>query len=339
MEMGDNVENKTDILIYQLEDGKTKIDVRLENETVWMTQKAIAELYQTTPQNITLHIKNIYEEGELEENSTCKNYLQVQTEGNRTVQRNSRHYNLEMIIAVGYRVRSSRGTQFRRWATERLNEYLVKGFTMDDERLKGMRNIGDDYFDELLERIRDIRASEKRFYKKITDIYALSIDYDGKSEEAKKFFATVQNKLHFAIHGHTAAELIEQRADASKDNMGLTTWKGDKVRKGDITVAKNYLTEKEIKSLNRIVTMYLDYAEDQAERRNPMHMKDWEEKLNAFLKFNERDILTGAGSISHEVAKELAEKEYEEFNQKRLNAPKKDDFDMYLEEHEWTHKK
>jgi len=339
MEMGDNVENKTDILIYQLEDGKTKIDVRLENETVWMTQKAIAELYQTTPQNITLHIKNIHEEGELEENSTCKNYLQVQTEGNRTVQRNSRHYNLEMIIAVGYRVRSSRGTQFRRWATERLNEYLVKGFTMDDERLKGMRNIGDDYFDELLERIRDIRASEKRFYKKITDIYALAIDYNGKSEEAKKFFATVQNKLHFAIHGHTAAELIEQRADASKDNMGLTTWKGDKVRKGDITVAKNYLIEKEIKSLNRIVTMYLDYAEDQAERRNPMHMKDWEEKLNAFLKFNERDILTGAGSLSHEVAKELAEKEYEEFNQKRLNAPKKDDFDMYLEEHEWTHKK
>ena len=313
--------------------------MRLENETVWMTQKAIAELYQTTPQNITLHIKNIYEEGELEENSTCKNYLQVQTEGNRRVQRNSRHYNLEMIIAVGYRVRSSRGTQFRRWATERLNEYLVKGFTMDDERLKGMRNIGDDYFDELLERIRDIRASEKRFYKKITDIYALAIDYNGKSEEAKKFFATVQNKLHFAIHGHTAAELIEQRADASKDNMGLTTWKGDKVRKGDITVAKNYLIEKEIKSLNRIVTMYLDYAEDQAERRNPMHMKDWEEKLNAFLKFNERDILTGAGSLSHEVAKELAEKEYEEFNQKRLNAPKKDDFDMYLEEHEWTHKK
>lgn len=337
--MGDNVENKTDILIYQLEDGKTKIDVRLENETVWMTQKAIAELYQTTPQNITLHIKNIYEEGELEENLTCKNYLQVQNEGNRRVQRNSRHYNLEMIIAVGYRVRSSRGTQFRRWATERLNEYLVKGFTMDDERLKDMRNIGDDYFDELLERIRDIRASEKRFYKKITDIYALSIDYDGKSEEAKKFFATVQNKLHFAIHGHTAAELIEQRADASKDNMGLTNWKGEKVRKGDITVAKNYLTEKEIKSLNRIVTMYLDYAEDQAERRNPMHMKDWEEKLNAFLKFNERDILTGAGSISHEVAKELAEKEYEKFNQKRLSAPERDDFDVYLKEHEWTQRK
>ena len=333
------MENNNDFLIYQTEDGKTKIDVRLENETVWMTQKAISELYQTTPQNITIHIKSIYEESELEEDSTCKNYLQVQTEGSRAVRRNSRHYNLEMIIAIGYRVRSGRGTQFRRWATERLNEYLVKGFTMDDERLKGMRNIGDDYFDELLERIRDIRASEKRFYKKITDIYALSIDYNGKSEEAKKFFATVKNKLHFAIHGHTAAELIEQRADASKDNMGLTTWKGDKVRKGDTTVAKNYLTEKELKSLNRIVTMYLDYAEDQAERRNPMHMKDWEEKLNAFLKFNERDILTGAGSISREVAKELAEKEYEKFNKKRLSAPEKDDFDVYLEEHEWTHKK
>ena len=333
------MENKTDILIYQMEDGNTKIDVRLENETVWMTQKAIAELYQTTPQNITLHIRKIYEEGELEETSTCKNYLQVQKEGSRTVKRDSLHYNLELIIAVGYRVRSSRGTQFRRWATERLNEYLVKGFTMDDERLKEMRNIGDDYFDELLERIRDIRASEKRFYKKITDIYALSIDYDGKSEEAKKFFATVQNKLHFAIHGHTAAELIEKRSDATKDNMGLTTWKGEKVRKKDITVAKNYLTEKELKSLNRIVTMYLDYAEDQAERRSPMYMKDWEEKLNAFLKFNEREILTDAGSISHEVAKELAEKEYEKYNQHRLEKPKKDDFDRYLEEHECTNKK
>ncbi len=333
------MENKTDILIYQTENGKTKIDVRLEDETVWMTQKSIAELYQTTPQNITLHIKNIYLESELEESSTCKDYLQVRNEGNRTVQRNVRHYNLEMIIAVGYRVRSNRATQFRRWATERLNEYLVKGFTIDDERLKSMRNIGDDYFDELLERIRDIRASEKRFYKKITDIYTLSIDYDSKSESAKKFFATVQNKLHFAIHGHTAAELIGERANASKHNMGLTTWKGDKVRKGDVMVAKNYLTEEEMKSLNRIVTMYLDYAEDQAEKRKPMYMKDWEEKLNAFLKFNERDILTGSGSISHEVAKELAEKEYEKFNKNRLNNSEKDDFDLYLEENEWTHKK
>ncbi|MGL5256413.1 MAG: virulence RhuM family protein [Proteocatella sp.] len=333
------MENKTDILIYQTENGKTKIDVRLEDETVWMTQKSIAELYQTTPQNITLHIKNIYLESELEESSTCKDYLQVRNEGNRTVQRNVRHYNLEMIIAVGYRVRSNRATRFRRWATERLNEYLVKGFTIDDERLKNMRNIGDDYFDELLERIRDIRASEKRFYKKITDIYTLSIDYDSKSESAKKFFATVQNKLHFAIHGHTAAELIGERADSSKHNMGLTTWKGDKVRKGDVMVAKNYLTEEEMKSLNRIVTMYLDYAEDQAEKRKPMYMKDWEEKLNAFLKFNERDILTGSGSISHEVAKELAEKEYEKFNKNRLNNSEKDDFDLYLGENEWTHKK
>jgi len=328
------VKHKSDLLIYQTEDGKTKIDVKLENETVWMTQKAIAKLYQTSPQNIIMHIKNIFSEGELNENATCKNYLQVQNEGNRQVQRNLIHYNLEMIIAIGYRVRSSRGIQFRRWATERLNEYLVKGFTMDDERLKDMRNIGEDYFDELLERIRDIRASEKRFYKKITDIYALSIDYNPKTKEAQNFFARVQNKLHFAIHGHTTAELIQQRADAAKDNMGLTTWKGNKVRKGDVAVAKNYLTEKEKKALNRIVTMYLDYAEDQAERCQPIYMQDWEEKLNAFLKFNEREIFTDAESISHEVAKHLAEKEYEAFNQKRLKKSKKDDFDVYLEEHE-----
>ena len=333
------MEHKNDLLIYQTEDGKTKIDVRLENETVWMTQKAIAELYQKSVNTINEHIKSIYAEGEIEENRTIRENRIVQTEGNREVERTVQFYNLELIIAVGYRVRSHRGTQFRRWATERLNEYLVKGFTMDDERLKDMRNIGDDYFDELLERIRDIRASEKRFYKKITDIYSLSIDYDANSDAAKKFFATVQNKLHFAIHGYTAAELIEQRADASKDNMGLTNWKGEKVRKRDIAVAKNYLTEKELKSLNRIVTMYLDYAEDQAERRNPMYMKDWEEKLNAFLKFNERDILTDAGSISHEVAKELADKEYEKFNKHRLEKPEKDDFDKYLEEHEETYKK
>lgn len=328
------MDNKTNILIYQMEDGKTKIDVRLEDETVWMTQKAIAELYQTTPQNITLHVKNIYMENELTEEATCKNYLQVQNEGGRAVKRNKLHYNLEMIIAIGYRVRSQRGTQFRRWATERLNEYLVKGFTMNDERLKEMKNLGQDYFDELLERIRDIRASEKRFYKKITDIYALSIDYEPKSEVARQFFATVQNKLHFAIHGHTAAELIEERADASKDNMGLTTWKGKKVRKADIKVAKNYLTEKEIKTLNRIVTMYLDYAEDQAERKNPMHMKDWEQKLNAFLEFNDREVLSNAGQISKKVAEELANEEYEKFNQKRLSnsSSNEDDFDRFIKE-------
>lgn len=326
------MEKNTDILIYQTEDGTTKIDVRLEDETVWMTQKAIAELYQTTPQNITLHIKNIYQEGELVEEATCKNYLQVQSEGKREVGRNRLHYNLEMIIAIGYRVRSHRGTQFRRWATERLNEYLVKGFTMNDERLKEMKNLGQDYFDELLERIRDIRASEKRFYKKITDIYALSVDYDPKSQMAKQFFATVQNKLHFAIHGHTAAELIAERADSSKDNMGLTTWKGAKVRKADVKIAKNYLREKEMKSLNRIVTMYLDYAEDQAERKKPMYMKDWEKKLNAFLEFNDRDILNNTGKVSKKVAEQLAIVEYEKFNQNRLKNSDEDDFDIFIKE-------
>lgn len=210
---GTLMNNGTNILIYQTEEGHTKIDVRLENETVWMTQRAIAELYQTTPQNITLHVKNIYEERELEEEATCKYYLQVQNEGEREIKRKAKHYNLEMIIAIGYRVRSYRGTQFRQWATERLNEYLVKGFTMDDDRLKEIRNLGQDYFDELLERIRDIRASERRFYQKITDIYATAIDYDAKAEVSNEFFATVQNKLHFAIHGHTASELIAERAD------------------------------------------------------------------------------------------------------------------------------
>ena len=325
------MKNETDILIYQTEDGKTKIDVRLENETVWMTQKAIAELYQTTPQNITLHVKNIYEEGELEEKSTCKYYLQVQSEGSREVKRKAKHYNLEMILAIGYRVRSHRGTQFRQWATARLNEYLVKGFTMDDDRLKEMRNFGEDYFDELLERIRDIRASEKRFYQKITDIYATSVDYNPDAEITQNFFATVQNKLHFAIHGMTAAELISNRADAEKENMGLTSWKGDKVRKRDVTVAKNYLTEKELKSLNRIVTMYLDYAEDQAERQRPMYMKDWVDKLNAFLQFNDRDILENAGKVSKAVADEIATQEYEKFNQSRIEQSSYDDFDKFIE--------
>lgn len=329
-----NVQNETDILIYQTEDGNTKIDVRLEDETVWMTQKAIAELYQTTPQNITLHIKNIYEERELVEESTCKLYLQVQNEGTRQVKRKAKHYNLEMILAIGYRVRSHRGTQFRKWATERLNEYLVKGFTMDDDRLKEMRNFGEDYFDELLERIRDIRSSEKRFYQKITDIYATSVDYDPTAEMTKEFFATVQNKLHFAIHSHTAAELIANRADANKDNMGLTSWKGDKVRKRDVTVAKNYLTEKELKSLNRIVTMYLDYAEDQAERQQPMYMRDWIAKLNAFLKFNEREILEDAGKISKSVAEAIAIQEYEKFNQRRIEQSSYDDFDKYIKDND-----
>ncbi|MEB6551156.1 virulence RhuM family protein [Heyndrickxia sporothermodurans] len=324
--------SESSFLMYQTENGDTKIQVRLEGETVWMTQKAMAELFQTSPQNITLHIKNIYEEGELLEESTCKNYLQVQNEGEREVKRRVKHYNLEMIIAVGYRVRSHRGTQFRQWATERLNEYMVKGFTMDDERLKEMRNIGADYFDELLERIRDIRASERRFYQKITDIYATSIDYDPSTPIAREFFATVQNKLHFAIHGHTASELIMKRADASKPNMGLTSWKGDKVRKQDVAVAKNYLSQEELSDLNRIVTMYLDYAESQAKKKKPMYMKDWAERLDAFLEFNEHEILTNAGKIKAKVAEQFANEHYEVFHQQRLANPPKDDFDKFLEQ-------
>ncbi|MCA1292797.1 virulence RhuM family protein [Paenibacillus sp. alder61] len=326
------MDNHTDILIYQTEDGNTKIDVKLENGTVWMTQKAIAELYQKGVNTINEHIKNIYEERELNEEATIRKKRIVQTEGQRQVEREVSFYNLEMIIAIGYRVRSHRGTQFRRWATERLNEYLVKGFTMDDERLKDIRNFGQDYFDELLQRIRDIRASEKRFYRKITDIYATSIDYDAQAELSKEFFATVQNKLHFAIHGHTAAELIAERADAEKENMGLTSWKGDKVRKSDVTIAKNYLSDKELQSLNRIVTMYLDYAEDQAERQNPMYMKDWIEKLNSFLKFNEHEILTDAGKISQEVAEKLALGQYEKYNAKRIENQhnQEDDFTNFI---------
>src|SRR5699024_7023688 len=297
-----------------------------------MSQKAIAELYQTSPQNITLHIKNIYEEAELEEKSTCKYYLQVQNEGSREVKRNTKHYNLEMIIAVGYRVRSHRGTQFRQWATERLNEYLVKGFTMDDDRLKEIRNFGQDYFDELLERIRDIRASEKRFYQKIADIYATSIDYDSRSSITQEFFATVQNKLHFAIHGQTAVELIASRAKAEDKNMGLTSWKGDKVRKQDVTIANNYLNENELRALNRIVTRYLDYAEDQAERKRPMYMEDWKNRLNAFLEFDERDILHDAGKVAKVVADELALEEYEKFNQHRIEQSTSNDFDEFIEE-------
>ncbi|NPC94746.1 virulence RhuM family protein [Bacillus sp. WMMC1349] len=322
--------NETNILIYQTEEGNTKIDVRLENGTVWMTQKAIAELYQKGVNTINEHVKNIYAEGELQELATIRKNRIVQTEGKREVEREVSFYNLEMIIAIGYRVRSHRGTQFRQWATERLNEYLVKGFTMDDDRLKEMRNFGQDYFDELLERIRDIRASERRFYQKITDIYATAVDYDAKAEVSKEFFATVQNKLHFAIHGHTASELIAERADAMKENMGLTSWKGDKVRKQDVKVAKNYLTEKEMKSLNRIVTMYLDYAEDQAERNQPMYMKDWIEKLNAFLQFNGREILEKAGRISAKVAEQLAIQEYEKFNQNRLVKNIDSDFDEFI---------
>lgn len=324
--------DRNNIIMYQSDDGKFKIDVRVEDETVWLTQRGISELYQKGVNTINEHIKNIFNEGELSEESTIRKNRIVQTEGNRQVERDVSFYNLDMILAVGYRVRSQRGTQFRQWATERLSEYLIKGFTMDDEKLKEMRNFGEDYFDELLERIRDIRASEKRFYKKITDIYALSVDYSPTAPITKEFFSTVQNKLHYAIHGNTAAELIARRANAEKPHMGLTTWKGKDVKKSDISSAKNYLTEKELKSLNRIVTMYLDYAEDQAERGNVMYMKDWKEKLDLFLQFNGREVLNNSGKISHEIAMKLATEQYEKYkNIKKLDKAK-DDFDKFLEE-------
>jgi hypothetical protein len=329
------VKASSEIILYQTEDGKSRIQVRLEEGTVWLTQAQMAELFQTTPQNITLHLRSIFAEGELQEEATCKDYLQVRREGNRDVRRALKHYNLDAVLAVGYRVRSHRGTQFRQWATERLREYLVKGFTMDDERLKEGRTLGADYFDELLERIRDIRASEKRFYQKIRDIYKLAVDYDAKSEETKEFFRIVQNKLHWAITGKTAAELIAERADAAKPNM-LTAWKGAKVRRADVTVAKNYLNEEEIRQLNRIVTMYLDYAETQAERRQVLYMRDWREKLDAFLRFNEHEVLENAGRVSMEVAQRLALDAYDTFNQHRLadEAAREDEEDFEQLAHE-----
>lgn len=306
------------ILFYQSEDGKSRIEVRLEEGTVWLSQNLIAELYQTTKQNVSLHIGNILDDGELNESATVKQYLTVQTEGSREVKRTIDYYNLDMILAIGYRVRSHRGMQFRRWATERLREYLVKGFVLDDQRLKEGRSIGADYFDELLERIRDIRASEKRFYQKIRDIYALAIDYDPRAEMTLEFFSFVQNKLHWAVTGRTAAEIIAERVDAGKPDMGLTSWKGAKVRKGDVITAKNYLNETEIRQLNRIITMYLDYAELQAEQKQPVYMKEWKEMLDAFLRFNEQEILSDKGSVSMEIAQALALEEYEKFSVRRI---------------------
>ncbi len=309
-----------EILFYQTEDGRTRLECRFENETLWLTQAAMAELFQTTPQNITLHLKAIYSEGELADEPTCKDYLQVQTEGSREVSRTRKFYSLEAILAVGYRVRSHRGTQFRKWATERLSEYLVKGFTMDDERLKNPPVAGSgvpDYFDEILERIRDIRASERRMYLRVKEIFAMAGDYDPSWPETTKFFSIIQNKLHYAATGLTAAELIQSRADHSRPNMGLGTWKAGEVRKTDITVAKNYLGEQEIDELNRIVVMWLDYAEDQARRRKQVFMKDWERKLNEFLAFNERKVLPNAGSVSKKAAEEHARQEYARFAERR----------------------
>lgn len=322
--MENEIKSNGGLMIYQNEKGDTKVDVLFQNGNIWMTQAAIAELYQTKPQNITQHIEHIYEDGELDENRTCKNYLQVRTEGNRQIKRNTKHYSFEMILAIGYRVRTHVGIHFRNWATSLIHEYTQKGFVLNDERLKNPKPLGDDYFDELLERIKDIRASEQRFYEKVKAIYATSIDYDKDNEKTKLFFKTVQNKMHYSVHSHTAAEIINSRADATKDNMGLTSWKGAIVRKGDVDIAKNYLSKDELEALNRIVVMYLDYAEDMAKQHIPMHMADWENKLNDFLKFYGRKILDNAGSVTAEEAKNKAYAEYQKFNTARIEKQKTD---------------
>lgn len=304
---------ENEIIIYQTQDGQTKIDVRIENETVWLTQNQMAELFQTTKQNISLHIKNIFEEGELTEDSTVKDYLTVQNEGSRKVSRNVTHYNLDVIISVGYRVKSLRGTQFRIWATQVLKEYMKKGFALNDDLLKQAGGGG--YWKELLERIRDIRSSEKVFYRQILDIYATSTDYNPNAEETKLFFKVVQNKMHFAAHGHTAAEVIYLRADSTKDNMGLTVFKGKHPNKDEVTVAKNYLDEKELNILNRITSAYLEFAELQAIRHIPMTMKDWIAKLDDFIKMTGSELLENPGKISKLEAENKALAEYAKYKE------------------------
>lgn len=326
-------ENKSQIIIYQTENGETKLDVRFQDETVWLTQKLMAELFQTTSQNITIHLKNIFEEGELEEDSTCKDFLQVQKEGSRAIKRNQKFYNLDAIISVGYRIKSHVATKFRQWATQHIKEYIVKGFVLDDERLKNP-DLPFDYFEELERRIQDIRTSEKRFYRKITDIYATSVDYDPTLDISIDFFKTVQNKLHWAVTGQTAAEIISQRANSTKDNMGLTNWRGDKIRKADVSIAKNYLNEEELSALNNLVEQYLIFAQGQAMRRIPMYMKDWIEKLNGFLTLNDREILNDAGSISHELAKENAEREYEKYKYSEQKMIADSDFEKVIKKFE-----
>ena len=304
---------ENEIIIYQTQDGQTKIDVRIENETVWLTQNQMAELFQTTKQNISLHIKNIFEEGELLEVSTVKDYLTVQNEGSRQVSRNVTHYNLDVIISVGYRVKSLRGTQFRIWATQVLKEYMKKGFALNDDLLKQAGGGG--YWKELLERIRDIRSSEKVFYRQILDIYATSTDYNPNAEETKLFFKVVQNKMHFVAHGHTAAEVIYLRADSTKDNMGLTVFKGKHPKKDEVTVAKNYLDEKELNILNRITSAYLEFAELQAIRHIPMTMKDWIAKLDDFIKMTGSELLENPGKISKLEAENKALAEYAKYKE------------------------
>ncbi len=306
----------SNFVIFKIDNSKVNIDVLFEDETLWLTQKKMAELFETTPQNITLHLKNIYNEQEQDEDSTCKEFLQVQKEGLREVKRVSKYYNLKAIVAVGYRVNSHRAIEFRKWATIILEEYIIKGFAMDDERLKQIKHFGKDYFDEQLERIREIRASERRFYQKITDIYSLSADYDKKAEITKEFYASVQNKMHWAICGKTAAEIIYSEADAEKIYMGLKTWKNapdGKILKSDVAIAKNYLNEEHIKKLDRIVVAYLELAEIRAEQGIVMNMKDWIVFLDKFLALSDYPILLDSGKVSALEAKLKAEAEYEKY--------------------------
>jgi len=326
-----SITNSGQFLVYEAENGHIKIDVRLADETVWLSQPLMAELFQTTQQNISQHILNIFDEGELVPEATHKKFLWVRREGSRDVKRQIDCYNLDMIISVGYRVKSRVATRFRIWATERLKEFIVKGFVLDDERLKNPDQPFD-YFEELTRRIQDIRTSERRFYQKITDIYATSIDYDPTQDISIDFFKTVQNKMHWAITGMTAAEIIHSRADAEKPNMGLTNFRGAKVRKQDVAIAKNYLNADELAALNNLVEQYLIFAEGQAMRRIPMTMNDWIKKLDAFLNVNDRDILTHAGKISHDMARQTAEDHYDTFNRKRIAEKDRlgNDFDRMI---------
>lgn len=329
-------ENQGDIVIYQTEDGDTKIDVRFVDETVWLTQQQMAELFQSSRTNIVEHIQHIYEEGELDEASTCRKFRQVRTEGNRQVTRDIPYYNLDMIISLGYRVKSMIATNFRRWATERLKEYMVKGFTLDDERLKKLG--GGNYWKELLDRIRDIRSSEKVMYRQVLDLYATSVDYDPKSSESVAFFKMVQNKLHFAAHGHTAAEVIYERANADKPFMGLTAFSGDFPTAKDIGIAKNYLSEEELRILNGIVSGYFDFAEVQAMRHRPMHMSDYVEHLDRILSSTGEQVLIGAGKVSHKQAMDKANREYQRFLVQNL-SPVEEAYLQTIKEVEKTAKK
>lgn len=329
-------ENRGNIVIYQTEDGDTKIDVRFVDETVWLTQQQMADLFQSSRTNIVEHIQHIYEEGELDEASTCRKFRQVRTEGSRQVTREIPYYNLDMIISLGYRVKSMIATNFRRWATERLKEYMVKGFTMDDERLKKLG--GGNYWKELLARIRDIRSSEKVMYRQVLDLYATSVDYDPRSSESVAFFKMVQNKLHYAAHGHTAAEVIYERADADKPFMGLTAFSGDFPTAKDIGIAKNYLTEEELQIFNGIVSGYFDFAEVQAMRHRPMHMSDYVEHLDRVLSSTGEQLLVGAGKVSHKQAMEKANQEYQRFLVQNL-SPVEEAYMQTIKEVEKTAKK